>query len=316
MHTYFIGTIALLLTVLVAATATAQDASVNSNGEGLVFVASQFDVEETTENITALMEANENITLLGVVDHAAAAASVDLELLPTCVILFGNPNLGTPLMQEKQTTALDLPQKILVWETEDGETFVGFNSPQYVAARHGVMDGTEQLETINNALSSIVASVTDDSDTVQPALMSEGAMEVMELMDKGFINVESANDHATTVENVQAILEERGFRVPFVVDHAISAANNDLDLRPTTLFIFGNPNVGTPFMQLERTIAIDLPQKMLVWEDADGMVLITYNAPAYLFQRAGVADEDVPENVPNVADALAGIAEAAATAAE
>lgn len=114
----------------------------------------------------------------------------------------------------------------------------------------------------------------------------------------------------TTVSNLRAALRERGFRIPFVVEHSQSAAAHDLELLPTTLFIFGNPNAGTPLMQLENRVGVDLPQKMLVWENEDGTVRITYNDPEYVLRRHDV--EDMPASVDNITEALSAIATASA----
>ena len=91
-----------------------------------------------------------------------------------------------------------------------------------------------------------------------------------------------------TLANLEAALEENGLLTVAVVDHSANAANAGLELPPTRLVIFGNPNVGTPLMQSERTVAIDLPQKMLIYEDEAGDVYAAYNDPQYLAQRHGL----------------------------
>jgi uncharacterized protein (DUF302 family) len=77
-----------------------------------------------------------------------------MELPPTTLLIFGNPRLGTPLMQASRSVAIDLPQKMLVWEDE-GEVMVSYNDPQYLAARHGIEGKEEILETISNALENL-----------------------------------------------------------------------------------------------------------------------------------------------------------------
>lgn len=315
----------ILITVLclfaLTAALSAQDMDETAevfNEGGLVYTASAYNVAETTQRLTDLLEGNENITLMGVINHTANAENVDLDLPPTRELFFGNPALGTPLMQAAQSVAIDLPQKMLVWEAEDGTVYVGYNSPYYIAARHGIPADTEPLATINGALSNIAASVTENPEATAAALSEVSMMDDVDNMaamdEPRLTTVESENDFETTVTNLQAALDANGFIVPFVVAHSANAENADLELNPTTLVIFGNPQVGTPFMQLERKIAIDLPQKMLVWADDDGQVYVTYNDPRYLFERHGV--EDMPDNVENVAGALQNLAELAATAAE
>ena len=82
---------------------------------GLILTESAYDVDETVTRLVATLE-EAGLTVVGTVNHAANAADVDQELRPTQLIIFGNPNLGTPLMQNSRTVAIDLPQKYLVWE--------------------------------------------------------------------------------------------------------------------------------------------------------------------------------------------------------
>lgn len=109
------------------------------HGAGLVTVPSEAPVAETVERITGDIEAA-GLTLVAVVDHAAAAPGGDGELRPTTVIMVGDPVTGTALMQSAQTAGIDLPWKLLVWEDAEGRTHVTYNDPRYVAARHGITD--------------------------------------------------------------------------------------------------------------------------------------------------------------------------------
>lgn len=101
----------------------------------------------------------------------------------------------------------------------------------------------------------------------------------------GMVNVKSNHNVAKTADKLEAILQEKGMTVFTRIDHAAGAKKVDKELRPTELVIFGNPKVGTPLMQCAQTVAIDLPQKMLIWEDTKGVTWLTYNDPSYLMQR-------------------------------
>jgi len=78
-----------------------------------------------------------------------------MDLNPTRLIIFGNPNLGTPLMQNSQTTALDLPQKMLVWQDDADVVHVSYNDPAYLVKRHGITDNENILSTITMALDNL-----------------------------------------------------------------------------------------------------------------------------------------------------------------
>ena len=132
-----------------------------------------------------------------------------------------------------------------------------------------------------------------------------------EMMDDGLLTVQSNYSFDETVATAQQILEEEGFGIPLVLDHSANAGSVDLELPPTTLIVFGNPMVGTSLMQESRSMAIDLPQKFLIWEDDAGNVYITYNDPLYLANRHGVTEQD--EKLANVADRLQSLAEQIAT---
>ena len=109
------------------------------------------------------------------------------------------------------------------------------------------------------------------------------------MMDNGLIQVNSDFDAATTGDRLVACLAERRLKLFARINHAANAAAVDQALRPTELFIFGNPAVGTPLMQCRSSVAIDLPQKMLIWQDAREQVWLTYNDPRYLMSRHDLA---------------------------
>ncbi len=103
--------------------------------------------------------------------------------------------------------------------------------------------------------------------------------------DNGLVSVKSAHDVKATADRLEAVLAEKGMTVFARIDHAAGAEKAAMQLRPTELVIFGNPKVGTPLMQCDQNVAIDLPQKALIHEDASGQVWLSYNNPAYLAGR-------------------------------
>ncbi|HUA00538.1 MAG TPA: DUF302 domain-containing protein [Candidatus Aquilonibacter sp.] len=122
-------------------------------------------------------------------------------------------------------------------------------------------------------------------------------------VDNGIVSKPSNHSVDTTVEKLKAILQAKGVMLFALVDHSGEAEKVGMKMPPTKLLIFGSPKAGTPLMLASPSIAIDLPLKILVAEDAGGKVWISYNTPAYLKNR-----HDLPENLlPNIAvvDALA-----------
>jgi uncharacterized protein (DUF302 family) len=109
--------------------------------------------------------------------------------------------------------------------------------------------------------------------------------------DNGMVHLRSPYSVAQTLERVEFLLRERGLTIFCRVDHSGEAEKAGLKMRPTQLVIFGSPKGGTPVMVASPTIAIDLPLKALIWEDADGKVWLSYNSPEYLQHRHGVLGE-------------------------
>ena len=107
----------------------------------------------------------------------------------------------------------------------------------------------------------------------------------------GLMQVASQRTVDETVQRVESILGERGLQLFALIDHSGEAAKVGMKMRPTKLLIFGSPKGGTPVMVAAPSIAIDLPLKALVSEDETGKVWVSYNAPEYLQQRHGVAQE-------------------------
>ena len=104
--------------------------------DGLVEVKSPFAPKETMDRLEGILK-NKGMTIFARVDHAAGAAKVGKKLRPTELLIFGNPQGGTPLMECSQTAGIDLPLKALVREDESGQVWLGYNDPAYLAARHG-----------------------------------------------------------------------------------------------------------------------------------------------------------------------------------
>lgn len=101
----------------------------------------------------------------------------------------------------------------------------------------------------------------------------------------GFTDIASRHTVDETVARLQGILKAKGVTLFVLIDHSGEAEKAGMKMRPTKLLIFGNPKAGTPLMLAAPSIAIDLPLKILVWEDDQGKVLVSYNSPEYLMQR-------------------------------
>jgi uncharacterized protein (DUF302 family) len=117
--------------------------------------------------------------------------------------------------------------------------------------------------------------------------------------ENGLIHVPSPRSVPETLKKLQTLLEARGLKLFALIDHSGEAENAGLKMRPTQLLIFGSPKGGTPVMVAAPTLAIDLPLKALVWEDAGGKVWVSYNSPDYLQQRHNIP-ADLVKNIAGV----------------
>ena len=128
----------------------------------------------------------------------------------------------------------------------------------------------------------------------------------------GLITIRSSYGPKETMNRLEAEVKTKGLTVFAHIDHAAGAAAVGLPLGPTDLLIFGNAKGGTPLMQAIQTVGIDLPLKVLVWQDASGNTWLSYNDPNWIAKRHGVGHEvDAP--VSAMAAALSAIAKAATT---
>ena len=100
---------------------------------------SPYSVTETIDRLEAVLQAK-SITIFARIDQQAEAEKVGLSLLPTQLLLFGNPKAGTPLMVAEPTIALDLPLKLLAWEADDGKVWLSYNDPNYLRQRFSLPD--------------------------------------------------------------------------------------------------------------------------------------------------------------------------------
>lgn len=125
---------------------------------GIITKKSNHNFNSTYQNIINIINKNPNLKIILELDHKANGAKVGIDLLPTKLIIFGNPKLGTPLMQHNTLIGLDLPQKILITENEKGTVFMSYNDPKYLKDRYLITDNDTILDQIVKALDTITTA--------------------------------------------------------------------------------------------------------------------------------------------------------------
>jgi len=121
------------------------------SADGMINIKSDFSVVKTADRLENILK-KKGMTLFNRIKHSEGAAKVDIELRETELMIFGNPKVGSPLMKCQQSIAIDLPQKVLIWEDEKSNVWISYNSPQYLVKRHQLEGCTKVLSKIENAL--------------------------------------------------------------------------------------------------------------------------------------------------------------------
>jgi uncharacterized protein (DUF302 family) len=128
--------------------------------QGVITIRSEFSTTETIERLERAIAAL-NMTVMARIDHAAAAATVGMQLRPTSLLIFGSPKGGTPVMQLIQTIGIDLPLKALVWQDEEGTTWLSYNDAAWLVDRHhGDSDAKAAVRAMTAALASVAELAT------------------------------------------------------------------------------------------------------------------------------------------------------------
>jgi len=143
------------------------------------------------------------------------------------------------------------------------------------------------------------------------ANLVESKPEASSMAEDGLVSIASKYSVKDSLDRLEADLKAKNITVFARVDHAAGAASVAMPLRPTEVLIFGNPKAGTPLMQANQTIGIDLPLKILGWQDAEDKVWLTYNDPSWLARRHHLG-ANTDANVNALAMLLANLTKAAA----
>ncbi len=147
--------------------------------------------------------------------------------------------------------------------------------------------------------------------TFLPVLLVVLAMTASAYAADSMINVKSTFEVKETGDRLESVLKEKGMTIFNRIKHSEAAGEVGVALRETELIIFGNPEAGSSLMKCQQSVAIDLPQKALIWKDSYGNTWISYNNPRYLKKKHNIANCE--EVISKIENALAGIAKAAAT---
>lgn len=126
---------------------------------GLITLKSAHSVKDTADKLVAMLK-KKGMTVFTRIDHSAGAKKVDKMLLPTELVIFGNPKVGTPLMNCNITAGIDLPQKALIYENKSGDVYFTYNDPKYMAKRHNLTGCEKVVTKVGNVLGNFAKAAT------------------------------------------------------------------------------------------------------------------------------------------------------------
>lgn len=283
-RSYNLPTLSIVLASILSFSVLADVNTPPGQGMDTIILKNANDVSSAVAELTTQLK-RQRFTIPLIINHSAAAASVNLDLAPNQVIFARPPRfLERRLLRKSMTLGLDLPLKFLVYEDSDGEIKLSVNSLGYLIDRHDIKVRDFVLRVSNKLIEQFG---TPDKER------------------QGLISVKSSQSLEDTVQALQdAISVNPAARIPLVLNYRKYRRSSSV------LVVFGNPNVGTPLMQADPRVGIDLPLKLLVWENENGEVNITYNDPRFLADRVDLEGQD--NRLDAIANALKNIAMAGA----
>ena len=119
--------------------------------EGMISIKSDHGVKATADRLVRELQ-SKGVTVFERINHAAGAKKVGIEMRPMELVIFGNPKVGTPLIMCQRSVAIDLPLKALIWEDSQGQTWLGYNDPAFLALRHGIQGCEQPIDRMSKAL--------------------------------------------------------------------------------------------------------------------------------------------------------------------
>ncbi len=256
----------IILATVLSFSLAADNSSTSDQGMKTIILENASDVSSSISELKFQLE-QQGFTIPLTVNHSRAAESVGLDLAPNQVVFARLPRfLEKRLLRKSHTIGLDLPLKFLVFEDNNGAINLSVNTLGYLIDRHDIK------------IRDFVLRITDK--LIEQFGSSDGE-------NHGLVSIKSLRSIEDTVQALQDTISlNSAARIPLVLNYRKNRHSSSV------LIVFGNPIVGTPLMQTDPRMGIDLPLKLLVWEDQHGEVNITYNNPRFIAGRIGLQGQD------------------------
>lgn len=217
------------------------------------------------------------------IDHSRFGAEAGSPMPPSHVLIWSDPGLEAGILSINPVAAVDLPLRILAYEDPGtGRAAVIYNSYEFVARRHSLPEDSWLREGYESAVSKVTQGIP------------EAAIKVFasdDMPDKGLVTLKSPHDFETTKKRIQNAIHAQSDTVDFgEVDFAARSKAHGIELRPLQLILFGGPGPGGKAMASAPTLGLDaFCQKLLIWQDKDETVYVTFNDLLSLAKRQQVS---------------------------
>ena len=242
--------------------------------------------------LEANVAGNETLETIAAIDHSRLGAEAGSVMPPARVLIFSDPGLEAALVQINPLVAMDLPLRVLAYESAPGdEGRVIYNSFDNIKSRYGLADRPELADRYEGRMAAVLEGIPGDR---------VGAFQDDVMAADGIITLESPFDVPTTLERITAAIDAQDDTVWFGrVDFQARAQAQGVAIAPAYLLLFGGPGPGGKAMADAPTLGLDgFCQKLLVWQDSSGKVKVSFNDLLALAERQGVS-KSVPLRVIN-----------------
>ncbi|MFD2229862.1 DUF302 domain-containing protein [Alkalimarinus sediminis] len=242
------------------------------------YAASDALFDRVSGNVTR----SESLKQVVEIDHSRLGQEVGSVMPPSRVLIFSNPAFESEVIQQNPLAAIDLPLRVLAYQSDtDGQAHVIYNQYDYLEARYGLEKGSTLEARFNKVMAEVLAGVPQERIA---------AFDPYEMSSDGIITLDSPFSFDMTVQRVQQAIDSQDDTVGFGrVDFRAQAKAIGVDINPSTLILFGAPAPGASAMSDAPTLGLDaFCQKMLIWQDDNNNVHLSFNDLIALADRQNV----------------------------
>lgn len=263
------------------------------SGDSTPIAAERYlEADKLFETLEANVRANPRLEVIADIDHSRLAAAAGSSMPPAHVLIWSDSELEAAILKHAPLAAIDLPLHALAYEDQaSGSAAVIANSFDYLVNRYELPDQAELRDRYESAVAAAMAGIPERAIMQFP---------LDTISDYGLVTLDSPFDFATTEQRIQNAIDAQSDTVNFgSVDFAERSRKHGVGLHPLRLLLFGGPGPGGQAMASAPTLGLDaFCQKLLIWEDVDGHVHVTFNDLLALAERQGVS-KGIPLRVIN-----------------